>query len=73
MAGGSGTRFWPFSRAEKPKQFLDVLGVGQSLLQMTFDRFKEITDTANIYIVTNSKYRSLVIEQLPEWNKIRFC
>lgn len=66
MAGGSGTRFWPFSRVEKPKQFLDVLGVGQSLLQMTFDRFKEITDVDNIYIVTNSKYKSLVNEQLPE-------
>lgn len=66
MAGGSGTRFWPFSRVEKPKQFLDVLGVGQSLLQMTFDRFKEITDVSNIYIVTNSKYKGLVTEQLPE-------
>ncbi len=66
MAGGSGTRFWPFSRTEKPKQFLDVLGIGQSLLQMTFDRFKEITDAANIYIVTNSKYKSLVTNQLPE-------
>ena len=66
MAGGSGTRFWPFSRVEKPKQFLDVLGVGQSLLQMTFDRFKEIADAANIYIVTNAKYKNLVIEQLPE-------
>ncbi len=66
MAGGSGTRFWPFSRTEKPKQFLDVLGIGQSLLQMTFDRFKEITDASNIYIVTNSKYKSLVTDQLPE-------
>jgi mannose-1-phosphate guanylyltransferase len=69
MAGGSGTRFWPFSRVEKPKQFLDVLGIGQSLLQMTFDRFKEITDVANIYVVTNSKYKSLVTEQLPEMNE----
>lgn len=66
MAGGSGTRFWPFSRTEKPKQFLDVLGVGQSLLQMTFDRFKEITDVSNIYVVTNSKYKGLVTNQLPE-------
>ncbi len=69
MAGGSGTRFWPYSRAEKPKQFLDVLGVGQSLLQMTFDRFKELTAVANIYIVTNNKYKSLVIEQLPEMDE----
>jgi mannose-1-phosphate guanylyltransferase len=68
MAGGSGTRFWPFSRVEKPKQFLDVLGVGQSLLQMTFDRFTEITDASNIYIATNTKYRPLVIEQLPDIN-----
>lgn len=66
MAGGSGTRFWPFSRVEKPKQFLDVLGIGQSLLQMTFDRFKEITDVSNIYIVTNEKYKDLVTGQLPE-------
>ena len=66
MAGGSGTRFWPFSRVEKPKQFLDVLGIGQSLLQMTFDRFKEIAGASNIYIVTNDKYKSLVVEQLPE-------
>ena len=66
MAGGSGTRFWPFSRVNKPKQFLDVLGIGQSLLQMTFDRFKEITDASNIYIVTNNKYKSLVVDQLPE-------
>ena len=69
MAGGSGTRFWPFSRVEEPKQFLDVLGVGQSLLQMTFDRFKQITDISNIYIVTNSKYKDLVTEQLPEVNE----
>ena len=66
MAGGSGTRFWPFSRVEKPKQFLDVLGVGQSLLQMTFDRFKATTAASKIYIVTNSKYKDLVVAQLPE-------
>lgn len=66
MAGGSGTRFWPFSRVEKPKQFLDVLGVGQTLLQMTFDRFKGLTDISKIYIVSNSRYKDLILEQLPE-------
>lgn len=66
MAGGSGTRFWPFSRSEKPKQFLDVLGVGQSLIQMTYERFKEITDADKILIVSNRKYKEMILEQLPE-------
>ena len=66
MAGGSGTRFWPFSRVEKPKQFLDVMGIGHTLLQMTFDRFKAITDISKIYIVSNRKYKNLILEQLPE-------
>ena len=69
MAGGSGTRFWPFSREEKPKQFLDVLGVGQSLLQMTFDRFKEVASVSNIYIASNIKYKKMILEQLPEVDK----
>lgn len=66
MAGGIGSRFWPFSRAEKPKQFLDVLGTGRSLIQMTFDRFLNIVPSDNIYVVTNKRYASLVKEQLPE-------
>ena len=66
MAGGSGTRFWPFSRDAKPKQFLDVIGTGRSLLQMTFDRFKEITTPDKIWIVSNEKYGALIKEQLPE-------
>jgi len=66
MAGGTGTRFWPFSREAKPKQFLDVLGMGQSLLQMTFERFKEIAPIAQIYIASNSKYKQMILEQLPE-------
>ncbi|MBC6401175.1 MAG: mannose-1-phosphate guanylyltransferase [Ekhidna sp.] len=66
MAGGSGTRFWPFSRDARPKQFLDVLGTGRSLLQMTFDRFKEITTPDKIWIVSNHKYGSLIKEQLLE-------
>ncbi len=66
MAGGSGTRFWPYSRDTKPKQFLDVLGTGRSLLQMTFDRFKELTSEDKIWIVSNEKYDDLIKEQLPE-------
>ncbi len=69
MAGGSGTRFWPFSRVEKPKQFLDVLGVGQTLLQMTFDRFNEMVPVENIFIVSNSRYNDLIFEQLPALKK----
>ena len=65
MAGGIGSRFWPYSRAEKPKQFLDVLGTGRSLIQMTYDRFLNITETENIYVITNKRYKSLVKEQLP--------
>lgn len=66
MAGGSGTRFWPYSRDAKPKQFLDVLGTGRSLLQMTFDRFKEVTSEDKIWVVSNEKYKGLIQEQLPE-------
>ncbi|MEQ9466175.1 MAG: mannose-1-phosphate guanylyltransferase [Ekhidna sp.] len=66
MAGGSGTRFWPYSRDAKPKQFLDVLGTGRSLLQMTFDRFKEITSEDKIWVVSNEKYEKLIEDQLPE-------
>lgn len=66
MAGGSGTRFWPYSRDAKPKQFLDVVGTGRSLLQMTFDRFLEITTPDKIWIVSNNKYGAIIKEQLPE-------
>jgi mannose-1-phosphate guanylyltransferase len=66
MAGGSGTRFWPYSRDAKPKQFLDVVGTGRSLLQMTFDRFLEITTADKIWVVSNGKYEDLIKEQLPE-------
>lgn len=66
MAGGTGTRFWPYSRNHKPKQFLDVLGTGRSLLQMTFDRFKSYTSAENIYIVSNDLYDEVIREQLPE-------
>lgn len=66
MAGGIGSRFWPYSRAAKPKQFLDVLGTGRSLIQMTYDRFLNICPSDNIYVITNKDYKGLVQEQLPE-------
>lgn len=66
MAGGVGSRFWPMSTTEKPKQFIDVLGVGRSLLQLTFDRFKGICLPENVWVVTNRSYKDLVLEQLPE-------
>ncbi len=66
MAGGIGARFWPLSRTAYPKQFIDILGVGKSLIQMTFQRFMKICPTENIYIVTNDIYYDLVKEQLPE-------
>lgn len=65
MAGGVGSRFWPMSRTVKPKQFLDVLGVGRTLLQQTYDRAKRICPNKNIYIVTHVNYFNLVKEQLP--------
>ncbi len=66
MAGGVGSRFWPMSTTEKPKQFIDVLGVGRSLLQLTFDRFEGICPSGNVWVVTNSRYKPLVQSQLPE-------
>ena len=66
MAGGVGSRFWPMSTTEKPKQFIDVLGVGRSLLQLTFDKFKGICSPENVWVVTNRSYKDLVLEQLPE-------
>ena len=65
MAGGVGSRFWPFSRTDFPKQFHDVLGTGKSLLQQTVERFENICPKENIYIVTNTSYKKLVLEQLP--------
>ena len=66
MAGGVGSRFWPMSTADRPKQFIDVLGVGRTLLQLTFDRFAGICDPNNVWVVTNKKYADIVHEQLPE-------
>jgi mannose-1-phosphate guanylyltransferase len=64
MAGGLGTRFWPMSRSEKPKQFLDILGTGKTLIQQTFNRLNKICPTENIYIVTNDTYSSTILDQL---------
>ncbi len=66
MAGGVGSRFWPMSTQERPKQFIDVLGVGRSLLQLTYDRFLGICSPENVWILTNKDYADLVHEQLPE-------
>ena len=66
MAGGIGSRFWPLSRTNKPKQFLDILGVGKTLLQLTYDRFTGIFPEKNIYVVTSSDYGNLVRKQLPK-------
>ena len=66
MAGGVGSRFWPMSTPEKPKQFIDVLGTGRTLLQLTADRFSGICPPENVWVVTAEKYRDIVKEQLPE-------
>ena len=66
MAGGIGSRFWPMSTPECPKQFIDVLGCGRTLLQLTADRFKRICFPENIWVVTSEAYADIVREQLPE-------
>lgn len=66
MAGGIGSRFWPMSRKEFPKQFHDVLGTGRTLIQQTADRFKNICSPENMYVLTNKDYAHLVQEQLPD-------
>jgi mannose-1-phosphate guanylyltransferase len=66
MAGGIGARFWPMSRTTHPKQFIDILGTGETLIQQTFKRFTRIIDPKNIYIVTNELYRDLIKQQIPE-------
>lgn len=65
MAGGVGSRFWPMSTAECPKQFIDVLGVGKSLLQLTVERFEGICSPENVWVVTNKRYADTVRKQLP--------
>jgi len=66
MAGGVGSRFWPLSRTAMPKQFLDILGTGRTFLQQTYDRFLKTVAKENFLVVTNARYKNLVLEQLPE-------
>lgn len=66
MAGGIGSRFWPASRSAKPKQFLDILGIGKSLIRLTFERFLPIVPASNILVVTHADYSELVKKELPE-------
>lgn len=66
MAGGVGSRFWPMSTPQRPKQFIDILGCGRTLLQLTFDRFAGICPNENIWVVTSAAYAQLVRQQLPE-------
>lgn len=66
MAGGEGSRFWPVSSADRPKQFLDVLGCGKTLLQLTLERFKGMVKPENVWVATSAKYFELVKEQLPD-------
>lgn len=64
MAGGIGSRFWPLSTPEYPKQFIDILDVGRTLIQQTVDRFAGLVPDSNFWVVTNKKYVSIVREQL---------
>ena len=66
MAGGIGSRFWPLSKTRRPKQFLDILGAGRTLLQQTFDRFSQLMPPEQIFIVSNLEYKKIIVEQLPE-------
>ena len=66
MAGGVGSRFWPMSTPDYPKQFIDVLGCGRTLLQLTMDRFEGICPPENVWVVTSDKYADEVRRQLPE-------
>ena len=66
MAGGIGSRFWPMSRSAQPKQFLDILGTGRSLIRMTYDRLEKLVPADHILVVTNARYKELVAAHLPD-------
>ena len=66
MAGGVGSRFWPMSTTERPKQFIDVLGIGKTLLQLTVSRFETLVAPEHVWVVTNKNYADIVAEQLPD-------
>ena len=65
MAGGIGSRFWPMSTAEFPKQFHDILGTGKTMIQQTFERIRQVIPTENIFVITNAEYLELTHQQLP--------
>lgn len=69
MAGGAGTRFWPMSRSTRPKQFIDILGIGKTLIRLTYERFTNICPPENILVVTNEIYKDLVLQQIPEMDE----
>jgi mannose-1-phosphate guanylyltransferase len=69
MAGGIGSRFWPVSKTSHPKQFIDILGTGKTLIQQTFERFEKICPRDHVYIVTNDIYKDLIIRQIPGINE----
>jgi mannose-1-phosphate guanylyltransferase len=71
MAGGIGSRFWPISRTAHPKQFIDILGTGKTLIQQTYERFLKIVPEENIFILTNEIYSDLVLKQIPGMDKSR--
>ena len=62
MAGGIGSRFWPMSKVDRPKQFLDILGTGETLIQQTFNRLEKVCPKENIFIVTNINYKELCVQ-----------
>jgi len=66
MAGGIGSRFWPMSRTRYPKQFLDILGLGRTLIQQSYDRYSKVVPASNVYVVTSHEYVEIVKAQLPE-------
>jgi mannose-1-phosphate guanylyltransferase len=66
MAGGIGSRFWPLSKTKRPKQFLDILGTGRTLLQQTYDRFIKLMPPEQILVVSNLEYKELIVDQLPD-------
>lgn len=72
MAGGIGSRFWPKSRQSKPKQFLDILGTGKSFIRMTYERFEKLAPAENFLVVTNARYKDLVLEQIPNSGRNRY-
>ena len=73
MAGGIGSRFWPKSRQSMPKQFLDILGTGKSFIRHTYERFAKIVPAENFLVVTNHKYKDLVLEHIPEIGERNRC